>query len=60
MVVIILDAEALVITDCNNRAVELLEIEDKRLIVGAPMDSLFTKEHIQLFRNIEKKPVDQQ
>src|ERR1700754_3315457 len=52
--VFILDAEALVITDCNNRAVELLEIEDKRLIVGAPMDSLFTKEHIQLFLNIEK------
>jgi len=54
--VFILDAEALVITDCNNRAVELLEIEDKRLIVGAPMDSLFTKEHIQLFQNIEKNP----
>ncbi|HXB06368.1 MAG TPA: ATP-binding protein [Puia sp.] len=54
--VFILDAEALVITDCNNRAVELLEIEDKRQIMGAPMDSLFTKEHIQLFRNIEKKP----
>lgn len=54
--VFILDAEALVITDCNNRAVELLEIEDKRNIVGAPMDSLFTKEHIQLFRTIEKKP----
>ena len=54
--VFILDAEALIITDCNNRAVELLEIEDKRNIVGAPMDSLFTKEHIQLFRNIEKKP----
>jgi len=54
--VFILDAEALVITDCNNRAIELLEIEDKRNIVGAPMDSLFTKEHIQLFRTIEKKP----
>jgi signal transduction histidine kinase len=54
--VFILDAEALVITDCNHRAIELLEIEDKRHIVGAPMDNLFTKEHIQLFRNIEKKP----
>ena len=53
--VFILDAEALVITDCNNRAVELLEIEDKKQIVGAPMDSLFTKEHIQLFRTVEKK-----
>jgi signal transduction histidine kinase len=54
--VIILDAEALIINDCNNRAVQLLEIEDKRQIVGAPMDSLFTKEHIRLFRNIEMKP----
>ncbi|GGB08710.1 PAS domain-containing hybrid sensor histidine kinase/response regulator [Puia dinghuensis] len=54
--VFILDAEALAITDCNNRALELLEIEDKRQVVGAPMDSLFTKEHIQLFRSIEKKP----
>src|ERR1700744_5553987 len=53
--VFILDAEALVITDCNNRAIELLEIEDKKQIVGAPMDSLFTKEHIQLFRSLEKK-----
>jgi signal transduction histidine kinase len=54
--VFILDADALVITDCNNRALELLEIEDKRMVVGAPMDSLFTKEHIQLFRNIEPIP----
>jgi signal transduction histidine kinase len=53
--VFILDAEALVITDCNNRAIELLEIEDKKQVVGAPMDSLFTKEHIQLFRAVEKK-----
>ena len=53
--VFILDAEGLVITDCNNRAVELLEIEDKRQIVGAPMDSLFTKEHIGLFRTVGQK-----
>ena len=53
--VFILDAEALVITDCNNRAVELLEIEDKKQVVGAPMDSLFTKEHIKLFRTVEMK-----
>jgi signal transduction histidine kinase len=58
--VFILDAEALVITDCNNRAVELLEIEDKRQVVGAPMDSLFTKEHIQLFRSVEKKTENEQ
>src|ERR1700744_4803323 len=58
--VFILDAEALVITDCNNRAIELLEIEDKRQVVGAPMDSLFTKEHIQLFRSVEKKTESEQ
>jgi len=52
--VFILDAEALVIADCNNRAIELLEIEDKKQVVGAPIDSLFTKEHIQLFRSVEK------
>ena len=50
--VFILDAVDLVITDCNNRAVELLEIEDKDQIVGTPMDSLFTKEHIGLFRTV--------
>jgi len=53
--IFILDAEHLVITDCNNRAVELLEIEDKQQIVGAPMDSLFTKEHIGLFRTVGLK-----
>jgi signal transduction histidine kinase/CheY-like chemotaxis protein len=53
--VFILDAENLVITDCNNRAVELLEIEDKNQIVGAPMDSLFTREQIGLFRSVGQK-----
>ena len=57
--VFILDAEGLVITDCNNRALELLEIEDKKEIVGAPMDSLFTKEHIQLFKAIKAGPEDE-
>src|SRR6202000_1491768 len=50
--VFILDAQALVITDCNYRAIELLELEDKRQIVGAPADSLFTREHIQQFRKV--------
>ena len=53
--VFILDAEDLVITDCNNRAIELLEIDDKRQIVGAPMDSLFTKEQIAQFRTVGQK-----
>lgn len=56
--VFILDAEALVITDCNSRAVELLEIGDKKDIVGAPMDSLFTREHIKIFRNIDQHPAE--
>jgi len=58
--VFILDAEALIITDCNNRAVELLEIEDKSLIVGASVDSLFTKEHLRLFNSVSSNPEDPQ
>jgi len=53
--VFILDAEALVITDCNNRALELLEIGNKKEIVGMPMDTLFTREHIKIFRSIEEE-----
>ena len=52
--VFILDSEKLVITDCNNRAIELLEIGNKKDIVGSPMDSLFTREHIKLFKSIEE------
>ena len=52
--VFILDAEALIITDCNSRAVELLEIDDKKDVVGASMESLFTREHIKIFRNIRQ------
>jgi signal transduction histidine kinase len=58
--VFILDAEALIITDCNNRAVELLELEDKSHIVGAPVDSLFTKEHLRLFNTVTNDPGDSQ
>ncbi|HEY4062575.1 MAG TPA: ATP-binding protein [Puia sp.] len=58
--VFILDAEGLIITDCNNRALELLEIDNKKDIVGAAMDSLFTKEHIRIFKSIdENKGPDQ-
>ena len=52
--VFILDAEGLVITDCNHRALELLEIDHKKDIVGAAMDSLFTKEHIRIFKDIDQ------
>jgi signal transduction histidine kinase len=58
--VFILDAVGLIITDCNNRAVELLEIEDKSQIVGAPMDSLFTKEHLRLFNSIGEAQTEAQ
>jgi signal transduction histidine kinase/CheY-like chemotaxis protein len=52
--VFILDSARLIITDCNNRAIELLEIDNKKDIVGSNMDSLFTKEHIKLFKNVEE------
>jgi signal transduction histidine kinase len=52
--VFILDAEGLIITDCNNRALELLEIDNKKDIVGAAMDGLFTKEHIRIFKSIDQ------
>ena len=52
--VFILDSEQLIITDCNNRAIELLEIGNKKDIVGAAMESLFTRDHIKLFKSIEK------
>src|ERR1700748_1134152 len=58
--VFILDAERLIITDCNKRAVELLEIDDKSQIVGAPVDSLFTKEHLRIFNDIGANPADPQ
>jgi len=54
--VFILDSNALIITDCNSRAVELLEIGNKHDIVGASMESLFTREHIKLFSNIRQNP----
>jgi signal transduction histidine kinase len=57
--VFILDAEGLIITDCNHRALELLEIDHKKDIVGAAMDSLFTKEHIRIFNNIDQDPIDE-
>ncbi|HTI11084.1 MAG TPA: response regulator [Puia sp.] len=52
--VFILDSERLVITDCNNRAIELLELGNKKEIVGCQMDSLFTRDHIKLFKSIEE------
>ena len=52
--VFILDAQRLIIKDCNYRALELLEIASKKDVVGSPMDSLFTKDHINLFKSIEE------
>ncbi len=52
--VFILDSERLVITDCNNRAIELLEIENKKDIVGCHMNDLFTRDQIKLFKNMEE------
>ena len=52
--VFILDSERLIITDCNNRAIELLEIKNKKDIVGSHMDNLFTRDHIKLFKDFEE------
>jgi len=58
--VFVLDAVAMIITDCNQRAVELLEIGDKAQIVGAPVESLFNKEHLRLFSHVGSDPGDPQ
>jgi signal transduction histidine kinase len=58
--VFILDAETLTVMDCNRRGLELLEIGNKTDIVGAPMENLFSKDQINLFKRIRDKPeVDQ-
>ena len=52
--VCIVDAERGTIADCNNRAVQLLEIDNKKDLIGTPMENLFTQEHIKLFQNLEE------
>ncbi|HTQ27079.1 MAG TPA: ATP-binding protein [Puia sp.] len=52
--VFVMDAQQRTVAGCNNRAVELFEIENKREIEGTPVESWFNKEHIKLFNTIEE------
>jgi signal transduction histidine kinase/CheY-like chemotaxis protein len=52
--VFIMDEKTRTIAGCNNRALELFEIQNKREIEGTNIENWFTKEHITLFNNIEK------
>ena len=52
--VFIMDAQRRTIAGCNNRAVELFEIENKKEIEGTHIENWFTKEHIKLFNKIEE------
>lgn len=52
--VFIMDAQKRTIAGCNNRAVELFEIENKREIEGTHIENWFTKDHIKLFNKIEE------
>ena len=54
--VCIVDAEQRIIADCNRRAVELLETENKWDIIGTNMESLFAQDnnHFKAFREIEE------
>ncbi len=52
--VFIMDANTRIIAGCNNRAMELFEIETKREIEGTDIEKWFPEEHIRLFNDIEK------
>jgi signal transduction histidine kinase len=56
--VFIMDAQKRTIAGCNNRAVELFEIENKREIEGTHIENWFTKDHIKLFNKIEEDLAD--
>jgi len=56
--VFIMEEKTRTVAGCNNRALELFEIENKREIEGTNIENWFTKEHITLFNNIEKSLVD--
>jgi signal transduction histidine kinase/CheY-like chemotaxis protein len=52
--VFIMDAQMRTIAGCNNRAVELFEIDNKKEIEGTNIENWFNKEHIKLFNTIEE------
>ncbi|MBS1597537.1 MAG: response regulator [Bacteroidetes bacterium] len=52
--VFIMDAKKRIIAGCNNRAVELFELESKREIEGTNIENWFLEDHIKLFNSIEE------
>jgi signal transduction histidine kinase/CheY-like chemotaxis protein len=52
--VFIMDEQTRTVAGCNNRALELFEIQNKKEIEGTNIENWFTKEHITLFNSIEK------
>jgi len=52
--VFIMDANKRIIVGCNNRAVELFEIESKKEIEGTNIENWFIEDHIKLFNDIEQ------
>ena len=58
--VLIMDAETRKIIGCNNRACELMHIQNKKEIEGTAIEDWFTSEHIKLFKSIELNLATQQ
>ncbi|HTS44408.1 MAG TPA: ATP-binding protein [Puia sp.] len=56
--VFIMDALKRTVAGCNNRAVELFEMESKREIEGTNIENWFPEEHVKLFNNIEETLAD--
>jgi signal transduction histidine kinase/CheY-like chemotaxis protein len=52
--VFIMDELTRVVAGCNNRALELFEIDNKREIEGTNIENWFTREHMKLFETIEQ------
>lgn len=52
--VFIMDAKRRIIAGCNNRAVELFELENKKEIEGTLIENWFDKDQIKLFNTIEE------
>jgi len=52
--VFIMDAQRRIIIGCNNRAVELFELQNKKEIEGTNIENWFPDEHIKLFNGIDE------
>jgi signal transduction histidine kinase/CheY-like chemotaxis protein len=58
--VLIMDAAYRTIIRCNNRACELLHIDNKKEIEGTAIERWFTEDHNRLFKSIEAKLASQE